>query len=143
MNIKRASREISYRALKLGHGSVQCLPERIDTDNEVDFVSIEGGKKVYIDVKATEGTDIFNITSTELGYMKDSSKKGDSYSYIIHRYRFDGDELTSFNMYEYDKEHNVLVDIRDNTKICSIAPIKGTAQFACTPLKITKKYELK
>ena len=141
MNIKRASKEMSYRALKIGNGNVKWLSEKTGTDNGFDLVSVEGKKRDYIGVKATEDTDIFNITANELRVMKDFCGKEDSY--LIHRYRFEGDKVIAFNIYEYDQEHNALVDIIDNTKVCSILPIKGTAQFACTPAKITKKYELK
>ena len=141
MNIKRTSKEMSYRALKIGNGNVHWLSEKTGTDNGFDLVSVEGMKREFIGVKATEGTDIFNITANELRVMQDFCGKEDTY--LIHRYRFEEDKVVAFNIYEYDKEHNALVDVIDDTNICTIAPIKGTAQYACTPLKITKKYELK
>lgn len=136
------SKEISYNALKRGNVNVRWMSKNIETDNGFDMVSYEGKKKEYIGVKATVDTDIFNITEKELRVMKTFSEKEDS-DYVIHSYKFKDGKVEKFNIYEYDKEHNALVDVIDDTNICSIAPIKGTAQFACTPLKITKKYELK
>ena len=142
MDIKKASREISYRALKIGNASVKYSRKECETDNGFDMMCIEGEKKVYIGVKATEGTDIFNITDHELRVMQDLSKTEDQ-EYIIHRYKFLDKKVDKFNIYRYDNEHNVLVDSQDHSEICIIAPIKGTAQYACTPLKGSKKYELK
>ena len=136
------SKEISFNALKKGNINVMWTSKNIETDNGFDIVSHEGNKKEYIGVKATVDTDIFNITEKELRIMKNFSDKEDS-DYVIHRYRFNEGKVEKFNIYEYDKERNVLVDVIDDTNICTITPITGVAQYACTPKKITKKYELK
>lgn len=134
IDYKRISKEISYNALKKGNGSVWWLTKNSDTDNGFDMISVEGNSRELIGVKATAYQDAFCITDTEL-MMMDTPRP--NMKYIIHRYRFNEGEVVSFNMYAYDSNKNVLVDVIDDTNICTIEN-GSESEYICTPKKIEK-----
>lgn len=134
INYKEMSKEISYNALKKGNGSVWWLTKGKDTDNGFDMISVEGQSRELIGVKATEGKDDFCITDTEF-MMMDTPKS--NMKYFIHRYKFNDGKIESFNIYCYDTAKNVLVDIIDNTNICTIEN-GNKSEYICTPKKIEK-----
>ena len=131
---KKISKEISYNALKKGNGSVWWLTKNADTDNGFDMISVEGKSRELIGVKATEGEDNFSITDTEF-MMMDTPRE--NMQYLIHRYKFSHGKIESFNIYCYDTNKNVLVDIIDNTNICTIEN-GNKSEYICTPKKIEK-----
>lgn len=133
IDYKEMSKEISYNALKKGKGSVWWLTKGKNTDNGFDIISVEGKSKELIGIKATEGEE-FSITDTEF-MMMDTPRK--NVKYLIHRYKFNNGKIQSFNIYYYDTTKNVLVDIIDNTNICTIEN-GDKSSYICTPKKIEK-----
>lgn len=141
MNKKIIAKEISFNALKQGYGSVSWIKKDKDNNTGFDILSIQGQKREIVGVKVTEYTDVFTISNAELRAMTESKET----QYIIHRYRFNNKRITSFNIYTFDKEKNILIDMVDKTNICTLKPKvlnKDGVQvivYDCTPQKIKKE----
>lgn len=136
IDIKTRAKEISYNALKKGNLNVTMLPEK----DVFDILSFEQGSKNYILVKATEKEEDFSLSCGELFLLKSEEKES---NYLIHRYRFDNDKVESFNIYKYDKENDMLVDIIDKSIKCTIEPIvnEDSIKHICTPKKLKKEFQ--
>ena len=132
-SIKELSKEYSYEALKKGNGSVMLLSKGISNNDGLDIISIEGDSKELIGVKAiTEKEDLI-ISDIELRTMDECSEREKTY-YIIHRYIFSDNKVTSFNMYKYDRKNKVLIDMIDNSNVLSINR-EAEKKYVCVPKK--------
>ena len=133
-NIKELSKEYSYEALKRGNGSVRLLSKGIANDDGLDILSIEGDTKELIGVKAITEKEELVISDVELRTMDECSGR-EKTDYIIHRYVFNNNKVTSFNMYRYDRENKVLIDLIDSSNVLSINKESKTKKYVCVPQK--------
>ena len=110
-------REISYTALKNGGGCVRVLNNDDETMPGFDLESYEGEIKEYIGVKLTDETGVFTISNAELQAMNSSNDKT---NYVIHSYYIVDGKVQAFDIYKYDKNRNLLVDIINKKKVCTL-----------------------
>ena len=132
-------REISYTALKNGGGCVRVLNNDDETMSGFDLESYEGEIKEYIGVKTTDETGAFTISNAELQAMNNSNDKT---NYVIHSYYIVDGKIQAFNIYKYDKNKKLLVDMIDKKKACTlesrILNNDGTSIviYDCIPTKV-------
>lgn len=65
----------------------------------------------------TDKNGEFTITSAEYKAMNDSN---DNTEYVIHSYFINDGTVESFNIYGFDKETQLLVDLVNKSKVCAL-----------------------
>ncbi len=110
VDYKKTATDISYNALRQ---SKACVAKLKDPNQGFDLEVVNGdGSKTMIGVKASDDNN-FYLTCQELLAMQ-------QFCCQIHRYKFKGNKIVSRNIYVYDREKNVLVDMADPKSICTI-----------------------
>ena len=106
-------------------------------------------KERLIEVKSSLNDDSFRLSRLEHKLMFESSNLPNT-EYLICKYN---ETTKKFFVYKYDKEQNILVDIKDKNHICSIegymdyeresrTPSKPRIKFMCTPKYLDNKKSL-
>ena len=131
VDYKKTAMEISYNALRQ---SKACVAKLKDPNQVFDLEVVNGdGSKTMIGVKASDDNNFYLICQELLAMQQ--------FCCQIHRYKFKGNRIVSRNIYAYDKEKNVLVDIANPKSICTIEQktmdVNGVQviRHECTPKK--------
>lgn len=140
------ARDISYNALKQGNANVAKFKiSQQSCGFDMEVVNADG-LKTMIGIKANDYGK-FYISSEELEALQNSSLES---NYIIHWYKYRGENVTKFTAYKYDRESGMLVDIADPSNICPIKKVFGVTDYGtpgvsleCSPRSIANDFEIK
>ena len=143
---RQEATEMSYKALKQGNSNVSKLEQaKCSFGFDLKVINSDGSRTI-IGVKASNHGK-FYISSEELDALKESSPQS---NYIIHWYKYRGENVTKFTAYKYDRESGMLVDIADPSNICPIKKVFGGTDYGtpgvsleCSPRSIANDFEIK
>ena len=145
MNLQNTlAEELTYYSLK--DGEVERVTKECGAGYGFDLLALKDDNEVLISTKASVDNDGFLLSKKEHEVMVNSSILTNT-KYYIYKFNFDdNNQVKSFNIYTYDRDNDVLVDVYDNSNTCGIEEriIKGKngkpkISYLCIPRKTLKK----
>lgn len=134
--------EYSYNGLINSNDKVIRVSRDCGSGYGFDLLSVNDDREDIITIKACDNMESFLLSKTEYNAMIKACNESNT-NYYIHKYLFVKDEKTYrlFNIYEYDKSNNVLVDVKDDSNICNIERKEFygkngilKTRYVCTPV---------